>query len=740
MVVFQSSLGRRALSTVVVLLVVVQGVLSQERTRTEIETELGNRLLSGYSSGALPVPEGGLQVEVQVALGQFVAINTALETVEFQGWWRLYWNDPRLSWDPEVEGVGAISFKTSQVWIPDVTVYEQIQDAVSPSLVTVSPNGNCYTSIPRRTKIGCPMMISSFPYDRQRCNFTIGSWSYDGTRLDVVPKKQDTSALLMDGDIPDRLPFDLEPYKGFQEFWLAAVKTIWQNTYYNCCPEPYPVLLVEFDLHRSTQTYLSGMVVPLILVTCVGFFSLFMPAPPSGARPALSVTVMLTTATVYFVASRSTPQSNQSTSIGRIYIYSLASSFLLVFLSIITTALNLIQNEDKAQAKHLADFFEKFDENNDGTLDKGELRYALASLGLNDRESDKVMKFFITDDDPTINKEQWKAFGAMTQKTDDDAVYHNGLVRAMVHKAIELKIKSHGTGLGKEHPFHRAASSAEEGFERKRSAEAVAARAADAAAKADVKQRGTEPQASVNSLAPSNMEMRTIPPMSQVSSTVAPQLAFSNIDPSQPWHSTDPAGYPMGYSIPSFSPNGQQWAQGMRFGTPAQVQWASGMAFGSAEDQGTANGGKTEWKEAGGRSILDASGLPIKAPSGNPSFNKVAKKISRLLNSEVSEIAGPPRVGRELSAWIDKWARRLMPLGFFIFLVCEFTGVISGGNALGELNFHKDSEGNAKTRIEYFDYRSNGRDGEMICFTNFPTTRLAENQFDVSEKSCGITR
>eukprot|EP00961_Rhodomonas_salina_P037111 498866-Rhodomonas_salina.1 len=114
MVVFQSSLGRRALSTVVVLLVVVQGVLSQERTRTEIETELGNRLLSGYSSGALPVPEGGLQVEVQVALGQFVAINTALETVEFQGWWRLYWNDPRLSWDPEVEGVGAISFKTSQ--------------------------------------------------------------------------------------------------------------------------------------------------------------------------------------------------------------------------------------------------------------------------------------------------------------------------------------------------------------------------------------------------------------------------------------------------------------------------------------------------------------------------------------------------------------------------------------------------------------------------------------------------
>lgn len=42
---------------------------------------------------------------------------------------------------------------------------------------------------------------------------------------------------------------------------------------------------------------------PLLVVSIVGFCSLLMPAPVSGSRPTLSVTILLTTATVYFVAS-----------------------------------------------------------------------------------------------------------------------------------------------------------------------------------------------------------------------------------------------------------------------------------------------------------------------------------------------------------------------------------------------------------------------------------------------------
>lgn len=78
----------------------------------------------------------------------------------------------------------------------------------------------------------------------------------------------------------------------------------WKNVYYACCSEPYPIVEIQFELHRATMTYVGGMVIPMIVVTIVGLSTLLFPSPTSGAKPALCVTVLLTIATVYFVASR----------------------------------------------------------------------------------------------------------------------------------------------------------------------------------------------------------------------------------------------------------------------------------------------------------------------------------------------------------------------------------------------------------------------------------------------------
>lgn len=180
------------------------GAFSQPQLM-ENSTRLSNQLLSGYSRNILPAPDGGLKVEFSLALGQFVTISTALETVEFQGWWRMYWNDPRLAWDETLFEIPSVSFEPQQVWVPDLTVYEQTSDVKSPAMVICRPDGSCHTSIPRNTKIGCSMNIQAFPYDSQKCNFTIGSWSYDGTKLDLLPRRMPRMAdVLQDGVLPDR--------------------------------------------------------------------------------------------------------------------------------------------------------------------------------------------------------------------------------------------------------------------------------------------------------------------------------------------------------------------------------------------------------------------------------------------------------------------------------------------------------------------------------------------------------
>eukprot|EP00961_Rhodomonas_salina_P055025 739170-Rhodomonas_salina.1 len=69
--------------------------------------------------------------------------------------------------------------------------------------------------------------------------------------------------------------------------WAAAAATVLVRTATLLRTSTAPVSTRTGAGTDARLWYCSGMVVPLILVTCVGFFSLFMPAPPSGARPAL---------------------------------------------------------------------------------------------------------------------------------------------------------------------------------------------------------------------------------------------------------------------------------------------------------------------------------------------------------------------------------------------------------------------------------------------------------------------
>ena len=191
------------------------------------------------------------------------------------------------------------------------------------------------------------------------------------------------------------------------EFELVAIRLNITQVYYACCNEPYPVIEVEFEMARGVLTVLFGMIFPIIMVTCVGFCTLWMPAPQSGARPVLSVTVMLTTSTIYLVASRLTPQSNTSTSLSRLYIFCFICSAILVVISIINTALCLIQPEDQVSASLLKDIFAHYDSDSSGYLEQSEASLALQSLGLSADDQIKVWETFDADGDNRISMEEF---------------------------------------------------------------------------------------------------------------------------------------------------------------------------------------------------------------------------------------------------------------------------------------------------------------------------------------------
>ena len=44
----------------------------------------------------------------------------------------------------------------------------------TPVQASISPDGSVFVSVPKVVRTGCSMNLTTFPFDRQHCSFTIG--------------------------------------------------------------------------------------------------------------------------------------------------------------------------------------------------------------------------------------------------------------------------------------------------------------------------------------------------------------------------------------------------------------------------------------------------------------------------------------------------------------------------------------------------------------------------------------
>ena len=99
------------------------------------ETLLRQALLANYDMTAQPPrfnSTRGALVRIQMAMQQFQELDTTNQQIAFIAWWRHYWTDPRLAWDPaDWGGITELTFfgheEHKQIWTPDTIIYEAIE-------------------------------------------------------------------------------------------------------------------------------------------------------------------------------------------------------------------------------------------------------------------------------------------------------------------------------------------------------------------------------------------------------------------------------------------------------------------------------------------------------------------------------------------------------------------------------------------------------------------------------------
>ncbi|PIK37484.1 putative neuronal acetylcholine receptor subunit alpha-10 [Apostichopus japonicus] len=139
----------------------------------------------------------------KLLIAQVVEFNERKQQITLNGWMKQEWQDDFLSWDPADYGdISSLTLTGDEIWFPDTTLYENIDPGflhTSPSSVTfVNSSGLVSWSTPIIIQSSCRVKVKYFPFDTQICTLTFGSWTMDGSKLQMrISHTQDPREILL---------------------------------------------------------------------------------------------------------------------------------------------------------------------------------------------------------------------------------------------------------------------------------------------------------------------------------------------------------------------------------------------------------------------------------------------------------------------------------------------------------------------------------------------------------------
>eukprot|EP00111_Clytia_hemisphaerica_P009190 TCONS_00027017-protein len=279
------------------------------------ESRVIRDILQNYSVDARPVSNDSdpVRLKIGLELNQVIDIIEKSERIDAFFFIRQFWTDNQLVWDAkDYNNVHHIHLSPSKVWKPDIVLYNNIENdkKFGGSLdqlnnrVIVQSNGEVAWLTPALLIAKCPMNIKYFPFDEQECTFEFGSWTYDGSQLDVDVRSTE---------------INLKSYTANSEWKLESATMKQINMTYTCCPNThFPIIHATVKLHRKPLYYLLNMIFPMVLISLMTTLTFFLPAE-SGERVGLAITLFLSMTVFMLIVDSLMPETSDTVPIVTIF-------------------------------------------------------------------------------------------------------------------------------------------------------------------------------------------------------------------------------------------------------------------------------------------------------------------------------------------------------------------------------------------------------------------------------------
>ena len=232
------------------------------------------------------------QVQLDVRFFKVESVDMAQGSMRLKIWYRMTWQDSRLSWDPADYGgitfthflaqtaVGVPVFE-AEIWTPDLQPYnamESLVNTLDPTMARVFHDGTVFFSRPGSLETMCRFSgLVAFPFDTLRCSIEVGGWLLSGEH----------QGLRLTGGLGYSIGQEVTTAASYQEYEIKNVSSRTYSYQYQIVPsasaETFPVVLYTLTLSRARSFYTLVVIVPGLLVTLLSFAVFF-----TGGRPGIS--------------------------------------------------------------------------------------------------------------------------------------------------------------------------------------------------------------------------------------------------------------------------------------------------------------------------------------------------------------------------------------------------------------------------------------------------------------------
>ncbi|XP_037955341.1 acetylcholine receptor subunit alpha-like isoform X2 [Teleopsis dalmanni] len=249
-------------------------------------------LLSNYNKLVRPVfnTTDVLKVCIKLKLSQLIDVNLKNQIMTTNLWVEQSWYDYKLRWEPkEYGGVHMLHVPSDHIWRPDIVLYNNADGHYEVTLMTkatVHYYGLVIWQPPAVYKSSCSIDVEYFPYDVQTCILKLGSWTYDGFKVDLRHMDEKQGSNVVDVGV------DLSEFYMSVEWDILEVPAVRNEKFYTCCDEPYLDITFNITMRRKTLFYTVNIIIPCMGISFLTVLTFYLPSD-SGEKVTLSISILI---------------------------------------------------------------------------------------------------------------------------------------------------------------------------------------------------------------------------------------------------------------------------------------------------------------------------------------------------------------------------------------------------------------------------------------------------------------